>query len=115
MHDSVGTETDLQLRAKARKITRVSARDLENRGALMSEEQMAAWGFMLEVPSGVGGDMPTSEGEERVCERCSERFIVTPLGQGKDEACSFHWARPYTKTVNGNYSHTRKRKFSDCI
>jgi RNA exonuclease len=101
-HQSVGTEAECQARANARKVARVEARHLE--GALLTREQMVKWGYVVDVPSGPGGDRSSAEGDEMVCERCTQRFVVTPIGQGKDEACSFHWARPYTTTLNGQVS-----------
>ena len=101
-HESVGTEAECQARANARKLAKVEARHLE--GALLTREQMVTWGYILEVPNGSGGDRPSAEGDEMICERCTQRFAVTPIGQGKDEACSFHWARPYTTTLNGQIS-----------
>lgn len=78
----------------------MEAKDLEE--ALLTREQMVAWGYVVDVPDGGnGGVMPSCEGAEKVCERCGERFVVTPLGEGKDEACSFHWGRPFTQTLNG--------------
>ncbi|KAF8591528.1 hypothetical protein K439DRAFT_904379 [Ramaria rubella] len=98
-HESVGTESEFQARANVKKLSRVEPRHLEE--VVLTREQMATWGYLLDVPEGPGGDKPSAEGEEMVCERCSQRFVVTPMGQGKDEACSFHWARPYTTTLNG--------------
>lgn len=112
-HGSVGTEAEFQARANARKLARVEARHLE--GALLTREQMATWGYILDVPDGLGGDKPSAEGDEMICERCSQRFVVTPMGEGKDEACSFHWARPYTTTLNGQdlYLKTLQSNVSD--
>ncbi|KAF8525311.1 ribonuclease H-like protein [Gautieria morchelliformis] len=105
-HESVGTEAECRARANARKVARVEARDLEC--AVLTREQMVAWGYVVDVPAGPGGDRPSAEGDEMVCERCFQRFVVTPPGQGKDEACSFHWARPYTTTLNGEKIKTYK-------
>lgn len=98
-HESVGTEANCQARANARKLSRVEEPHLES--ALLTREQMATWGYVLDVPEGPGGDKPSAEGDNMTCERCMQRFVVTPIGQGKDEACSFHWGRPYTTTLNG--------------
>ncbi|KAF8529142.1 Rexo1 protein [Hysterangium stoloniferum] len=104
--DTVGSEAEYQARLNVRKITRVEARHLEQ--VLLTRSQMIEWGFVVDIPTGPGGDKPNSEGDEEVCERCTQRFIVTPLGLGKDEACSFHWARPFTTTSNGEKIKTYK-------
>lgn len=100
--ESVGTESACQARANARKLARVEARHLE--GVLLTREQMITWGYVVDIPEGPGGDKPSAEGCDMICERCLQRFVVTPIGQGKDEACSFHWGRPYTTTLNGQIS-----------
>lgn len=105
-HESVGTEAACQARANARSLCRVEPHHLED--VLLTREQLQAWGFMVEVPQGRGGDRPSEEGNEMVCERCTQRFVVTRMGQGKDEACSFHWARPYTTTLNGKFPASDK-------
>lgn len=109
-HESVGTEKDISNRLSAPKISRVEAHHLED--VVMTKEQLLTWGYVVDVPSGPGGDKPTSEGEQMTCERCTQSFIVTPSGGGKDEACSYHWARPYTVTSNGTFISPGQHTFT---
>ncbi|KIJ54809.1 hypothetical protein M422DRAFT_153255 [Sphaerobolus stellatus SS14] len=102
-HKNVGTESEIRAKEKAQK-KKVEAADLED--IIMTREQLILWGYIVDVPDGPGGDLPTSEGAEQVCERCQQNFVVKALGDGADEACTYHWARPYTMMANGEKIRT---------
>lgn len=100
-HSSVGTEDDLAARAESRKkldnlrLTRDKLKSI-----VMSLEDMEAWGFIVQVPQGIGGDKPTAEGQVLQCERCTQSYMVKsnpPL-----EECHYHWGKLFTHKVNGN-------------
>jgi len=97
-HDSVGTDSDIRAREKARKI-KVGAADLEE--IVLSREKLIEWGYMVDIPEGPGGDLPTSESAELQCERCLQNFCVTAMGDGADDACTYHWAKAFNTTTNG--------------
>ncbi|TDL29584.1 hypothetical protein BD410DRAFT_823665 [Rickenella mellea] len=100
-HDSVGTDETL-LRRK------------EQRGALqnvqltsdilspyvLSREDMKAWGYIVQIPDGPGGDNPSDVGKVKTCERCKQEYRI----QARDDAdiCIFHWGRPYSDRINGD-------------
>ncbi|KAJ7047275.1 ribonuclease H-like domain-containing protein [Mycena alexandri] len=99
-HPSVGTEEEVQARAealKSRKTLRVTRANLEH--LILSREDLELWGFLLEIPDGVGGDQPSLENKIAQCDRCSKSFLV----KRKDEAeeCIYHWGKPVSRTVSG--------------
>ncbi len=102
-HSSVGTEAEIQKREETRKqleSLRLTSSDLEP--YVMSMDEMKKWGYIVEIPPGVGGDRPSEEGSIQKCERCNQQFKV----KRKEEAdeCRFHWGRPYTRTSDGSFS-----------
>lgn len=108
-HPSVGTEEDLAARAESRKklddlrVTRHILKSL-----VMSLEDLQTWGFITEVPEGLGGDQPTAEGKIIQCERCTQPYMVN--NNPVSEECHFHWGRLFTHKVNGE----RMRSYSCC-
>lgn len=99
-HPSVGTESDIATREEARKkidALRLTASHLEHH--VLSVDDMKKWGYIVEIPSGVGGDRPSEEGSVKTCERCGQPFKV----KRRDEAdqCLYHWGKPFSTKANG--------------
>lgn len=99
-HPSVGTEAGIQKREEERKkleALRLTSSDLQP--YILSVDEMKKWGYIVDIPEGVGGDRPSEEGSIQKCERCNEQFQV----KRKEEAdeCRYHWGRAYTKSANG--------------
>ncbi|KAG0709725.1 ribonuclease H-like protein [Suillus ampliporus] len=108
-HPSVGTEEDLVARAESRKKLdnlRVT-RDIL-KPVVMSLEDMQTWGFIAEVPEGLGGDQPSADGKIVQCERCTQSYMVK--SNPASEECLYHWGRLFTHKVNGE----RLRSYSCC-
>ena len=42
----------------------------------MDEEAMRAHDYVLQMPDGLGGNIPTEEGGTKLCERCSAAYVV---------------------------------------
>jgi RNA exonuclease 1 len=68
----------------------------------MSLEDLQTWGFIFQVPAGIGGDKPTAEGQVIQCERCAQQYMVKNNPQ--PEECHYHWGKLFTHKVNGNES-----------
>lgn len=70
------------------------------RGYVIPLAQLPTWGFMTAVPDEQGGTEPEAVGEEKTCERCHEKFIVSgatdysafqkQAGRGE---CVYHWGK----------------------
>ncbi|KAJ7276489.1 Rexo1 protein [Mycena haematopus] len=108
-HPSVGTEEEVIARAEAlktRKSLRVTRANVEH--LIVSAEDLKIWGFILDIPEGVGGDQPSLENKISKCDRCGKDFLV----KRKDEAdgCIYHWGKPITRTAGGQ----RERVFRCC-
>lgn len=108
-HPSVGTEEDLVARAESRKklddlqVTRLLLKPI-----VMSLEAMETWGFITEVPEGLGGDQPSAEGKITQCDRCTQSYMIK--NKPTAEECQYHWGRLFTHKVNGE----RMRSYSCC-
>ncbi|KAJ6485148.1 ribonuclease H-like domain-containing protein [Mycena vitilis] len=99
-HLSVGTEEEVIARAEAlktRKSLRITRAHIEH--LVMSKEDLEVWGFILDIPEGVGGDEPSLENKTAKCDRCGKAFQV----KRKDEAdnCIYHWGKPITRKAGG--------------
>lgn len=108
-HPSVGTEQDIATREEQRKSLeslRLTREHLEP--LVLSMDDMKKWGYIVEIPEGVGGDRPSEEGQPAKCERCGQQFLVKRK-ELADE-CTYHWGRQYTKQVNGE----RMRLYTCC-
>ncbi|KAI0960284.1 hypothetical protein AcW1_004836 [Taiwanofungus camphoratus] len=108
-HPSVGTESDIATREEARKkidALRLTASHLEHH--VLSVDDMKKWGYIVEIPSGVGGDRPSEEGSVKTCERCGQPFKV----KRREEAdqCLYHWGKPFSTKANGE----KRRVYSCC-
>lgn len=108
-HPSVGTEEEVISRAaalKTRKSLRITRAHIEH--LIVSREDLETWGFILDIPEGVGGDEPSLENKMAKCDRCGKGFHV----KRKDEAdeCTYHWGKPITRTSSGQ----RERVFRCC-
>lgn len=99
-HTSVGTEDDIFARAEAQKLLvslRVSRLKIEQ--LVHSIAELEKWGYIVNPPSGPGGDQPSLEGKVSKCERCAQPFQVKRME--KADQCVYHWGKPYTSRVNG--------------
>ncbi|KAI9001042.1 ribonuclease H-like protein [Trametes punicea] len=108
-HDSVGTELDVQTRAEVREkvaAMRLTAAQLEP--YVLSIDEMKKWGYVVEVPSGPGGDKPHEEGSVMTCERCNQKFKVKRRENA--DQCRYHWGKPYSSKVNGE----KRRVYTCC-
>jgi RNA exonuclease 1 len=102
-HESVGTESNLLSRQQSKKSIeafRLTPAHLDS--LLLSTEDMIKWDYIIEVPSGVGGEMPSEEGRIMPCERCRQPRQVKRLEEA--EECVYHWGRPFSTRLNGMYS-----------
>lgn len=100
-HVSVGTADDIVKREEDRhklESLRLTVKHLEP--YVLSMDEMRLWGYIVDIPDGVGGDQPSEEGNIRKCERCNQQFQVKRL-EDADE-CVFHWGRPFTSKANGS-------------
>lgn len=65
----------------------------------MATETMKQYGYVLEMPTGEGGNEPHAIGQVKQCERCKQPFVVK-RDPTRDE-CLYHWGRAFTKNING--------------
>lgn len=99
-HPSVGTEADLVERAETQKSLnslRLSSDILQP--LIHSVPDLEKWGYIVDVPPGVGGDLPSMEGRIVKCDRCVQYYLVKPLEE--TENCIYHWGKPYTVKSGG--------------
>lgn len=97
---TVGTEGDLAARIEAKKaIQSLRLTTSHLRPYLLSKEEMVTWGYVVEIPSGPGGDKPGEESGVMKCERCKQPKQVRRMEEA--EECVFHWGRLLTKRVGG--------------
>ncbi|GAA5978000.1 hypothetical protein JCM11641_004354 [Rhodosporidiobolus odoratus] len=74
-------------------------------------EVLSRFGYLLEVPSGKGGERVTEEGNVKACDRCKRDYVVKgELGPEDLHACAYHYGRMVTEKVGG----TRQRVWSCC-
>lgn len=76
----------------------------------MTGEDMVSYDYVIEIPDGFGGSIPTEEGGSRTCDRCATQYIVhgnlnevrqsclaerASLNSQQIEArsCQHHWGR----------------------
>ncbi|KAH7921815.1 ribonuclease H-like protein [Leucogyrophana mollusca] len=108
-HPSVGTEEDIASRAESRKkldalrLTRHVLAPL-----VLSLDDMQKWGYITDIPDGIGGDAPHAEGKVMPCERCAQAYMVKR--HPEENECTFHWGKPFSKSINGE----RLRLYSCC-
>ena len=99
-HDSVGTDDERKKKKEeSNKIQSLTLTEEHVKTRLLSPEDMRKWGYMLQVPDGLGGDQPAEEGNIMECERCKQQFKVKRREEANE--CVFHWGRLYTSRVNG--------------
>lgn len=99
-HPSVGTEEEVNAKSKARSSLKALAvtRDIL-KPLVMTLDIMKAWGYITDMPEGIGGDSPSAEGTSVRCERCQADFRVErDFGH---EDCLHHWGRVRSAKVNG--------------
>lgn len=65
----------------------------------MSLETMETWGYITEIPEGIGGDRPSAEGTSLKCERCQADYRVEKDFGAND--CFYHWGKVRTTKVAG--------------
>ncbi|KAK9893435.1 ribonuclease H-like protein [Cystobasidium minutum MCA 4210] len=74
----------------------------------MNREAMLAHDYVVEVPEGPGGNIPTEEGGSMKCERCAADYIVHGnMTEAEQTACVYHWGRPEVKS-------DRSRRWNCC-
>ncbi|KAF5322365.1 hypothetical protein D9619_000791 [Psilocybe cf. subviscida] len=108
-HPSVGTEADLVERAETQKslnALRLSSDILKP--LIHSVSDLEKWGYIVNIPPGVGGDLPSMLGRIVKCDRCVQYYLVKPLEE--TETCIYHWGRPYTTKSGGE----KVRTYSCC-
>lgn len=65
----------------------------------MTTDTMQQWGYITEIPDGEGGSRPHAVGQITKCDRCGQPYMVSNT-PAQDE-CTYHWGRPFSKTING--------------
>jgi RNA exonuclease 1 len=104
-HPSVGTEADIVERAETQKSLnslRLSADTLKP--LIHSVSDLEKWGYIIDIPPGVGGELPSMEGRIVKCDRCIQYYMAKPLEE--TETCIYHWGKPYTtKSGGASFSH----------
>lgn len=101
MHPSVGTEAEIAAREETRKkmeALRLSRAHLEP--YVLALQELKDWGYIVEIPSGPGGDRPSDEGSIKKCDRCSQQFKVKRREEADE--CIYHYGKPFTTRANGN-------------
>ena len=101
----MGTEADIATRAEEKakmESLKLSADHLEP--YVLTVDDMRIWGYVVEIPEGVGGDRPSEEGSLKKCERCGEPFMVKRREEADE--CVFHWGRPFLNKANGSSPST---------
>ncbi|KAF7301748.1 Exonuclease domain-containing protein [Mycena indigotica] len=99
-HSSVGTEAEVLARAEAqktRKSLRLTRNHLEH--LILSRAELETWGFIVEIPFGIGGDKPSIENELSTCDRCRKAVLVKRREEA--EECIYHWGKPISRVVSG--------------
>ncbi|KAJ2930242.1 hypothetical protein H1R20_g6921, partial [Candolleomyces eurysporus] len=101
-HPSVGTEDEIKARAESKK----SLESLQLSKSLLeplihSTECLSDWGYIVDVPAGVGGREPSLEGKVAKCNRCAQPFQVKRMEEADD--CTYHWGRALMTRVNGKF------------
>ncbi|RXW15936.1 hypothetical protein EST38_g9918 [Candolleomyces aberdarensis] len=99
-HPSVGTEDEIKARVEAKK----SLESLKLSKTLLeplihSKECLSDWGYIVDIPAGVGGREPSLEGKVAKCVRCAQPFQVKRMEEAED--CTYHWGRALMTRVNG--------------
>lgn len=104
-HPSVGTEATLQ-KAKAVPVSNhplgeyiLKAEDIEN--LVLTLDMLKKMTYPVEVPANPGGDRPSDEGREQICDRCGKNAVISR--NFDPSACLFHWGRLMTTTQTGMY------------
>lgn len=99
-HPSVGTVAEVVKREEDKKklaALRLTKSQLERH--VLSLDHMRQTGYIVEIPSGVGGERPSEEGSVKTCERCSKPFKVKRMEEADE--CVFHYGRVRTIRENG--------------
>ncbi|KAF7332085.1 Exonuclease domain-containing protein [Mycena kentingensis (nom. inval.)] len=99
-HASVGTELGIAERAaalKTRKSLRLTRSNVEH--LILSREDLETWGYIVEIPEGIGGIEPSRQDKLEKCDRCGKAFQV----KRRDEAeeCFYHWGKPWSRSSGG--------------
>lgn len=64
----------------------------------MDRETLLAYDYVVDIPEGPGGNIPTEEGGNMKCERCAADYIVHGnMSEAEKTACVYHWGRPEVK------------------
>ncbi|KAF7292400.1 Exonuclease domain-containing protein [Mycena chlorophos] len=108
-HPSVGTEAEIAAREEAlktRKALRLTRSHLEP--LVLSRDDLKTWGFVVDIPSGAGGDEPSIENKISQCERCGKAVPVKRMEDA--DKCVYHWGKPISQMISGQ----RTRIFRCC-
>lgn len=70
----------------------------------MSVEDMKKWGYIIDIPEGIGGDKPNEVGCPMKCERCSQPYMVKPKNEA--EQCMYHFGKMVSQKINGKFLYT---------
>ncbi|KAJ7068361.1 ribonuclease H-like domain-containing protein [Mycena amicta] len=99
-HESVGLLSEVLARAealKSRKSLRLTRNHLEH--LILSRKDLELWGFIVDIPPGVGGDQPSLENQILKCDRCGQSCLVKRREEA--EQCVYHWGKPVSRSVSG--------------
>ncbi|EAU84868.2 Rexo1 protein [Coprinopsis cinerea okayama7 len=99
-HLSIGTEDEIK--AKREAAESLSALQLSRQllePFIHSTEDLKTWGYITEIPEGIGGREPSLEGKTLKCERCSQPFQVKRMEEADE--CRYHWGKPLSTRSNG--------------
>ncbi|KAI0081741.1 ribonuclease H-like protein [Panus rudis PR-1116 ss-1] len=99
-HPSVGTNAEVAAKEEARKklaALRLSTSQLEP--YVMTKDELEHWGYIVDIPLGVGGEKPSEEGSIQKCERCGTQFKVKKMEEA--DQCVYHWGRPRIVRTSG--------------
>ena len=63
---------------------------------------MHSGGYIIDIPSGPGGTVPSATGTRMTCDRCRSPYEVR---DGPDmRECCYHWGKLLPSTLNGKFS-----------
>ena len=97
---TIGTEGDLAARIEAKNaVQSLQLTTSHLRPYILSKEDMIAWGYVVDIPEGPGGDKPSEEGGVMKCDRCKQPKQVRRMEEA--EECIYHWGRLLTRKANG--------------
>ena len=102
-HPSVGTQADLAERAqRAQSLASHVLTPSQLAPLLLTRDEMHSGGYIIDIPSGPGGTVPSATGTRMTCDRCRSPYEVR---DGPDmRECCYHWGKLLPSTLNGKFS-----------